>query len=462
MRIHWTKPLFAWDCLEDHPSLKTIEAFFAAVPDGTLLEALRQRRGRGRNDYPIHVLWGVALLTVLLRHTSFEATLGELRRNPALRELLGIDGEAAVPKKWNVSRFLAVLGTEPHLTMVHDIFDTMVGRLAAAVPDLGRHVAGDATALSARPGRGRDANPDALPEPAGGRKEYTDKEGNVGRVVEWFGYKLHLLIDTRHEVAVAYEPSSATTGDNEMLPELVDDALANLPGPSAEDERGGRPRMYTLTYDKAADDAKVHEKLAEHGIKPVIENRALWHGEPERLLPGHDGRSNIVYDEAGTLYCYDKVSDPPVRHPMAYIGHEPARGTLKYRCPAMHGGWSCASHERCNAGRKYGKTVRVKCELDRRRFPPIPRATKQFERLYKERTAVERVNARLKLFWGADDGNVTGAPRFHAHVGLVLIAHIGLATLLAGAPRRRGTLSQTRLSTVAKALHRARGAEASD
>jgi len=457
MRIHWTKPLFAWDCLEDHPSLKTIKAFFAIVPDGSLLEALRHRRGRGRDDYPVHVLWGVVLLTPLLRHTSFEATLGELRRNPSLRHLLGIDGEEGVPKKWNVSRFLAVLGTEPYLSKVHAVFDAMVQRLAAAVPDLGRHVAGDATGLSARPGRGRDDNPDGLPEPAGGRKEYTDSEGRVERIVEWFGYKLHLLVDTRHEVAVAYRPSSTKTGDNEMLPELVDDALANLPPPSHEEERRGRCRIQTLTYDKAADDEAVHETLAEHGIKPVIENRSLWKGEHERLLPGHDGRSNIVYDEAGTLYCYDKVSAPPRRHRMAYIGHEPARGTLKYRCPAMHGGWPCPSHERCNAGRRYGKTVRVRCELDRRRFPPIPRATKQFERLYKERTAVERVNARFKIFWGADDGNVTGAPRFHAHVGLVLIVHIGLATLLASAPRRGGTLGHTRLTTVAKALHETLG-----
>ena len=50
--------------------------------------------------------------------------------------------------------------------------------------------------------------------------------------------------------------------------------------------------------------------------------------------------------------------------------------------------------------------------------------TKQFERLYKGRTAVERVNARLKLYWGADDGNVVGARRFHAMVGVVMLVTI--------------------------------------
>jgi hypothetical protein len=145
-------------------------------------------------------------------------------------------------------------------------------------------------------------------------------------------------------------------------------------------------------------------------------------------------------------------SDPCVRHPMAYIGHEPQRGTLKYRCPARHEGWTCPSDAQCNKDLDYGKTVRVKQELDLRRFPAIPRATKQFERLYKGRTAVERVNARLKLFWGADDGNITGARRFFAFVGAVLIVHLGFATLLAATPRRHGPMGKMQLGPIQKAL----------
>lgn len=52
MRIALTKPLFAWDCLEDSPSLGTIKAFLATIPDARLLGGLRLARGRGRNDYP--------------------------------------------------------------------------------------------------------------------------------------------------------------------------------------------------------------------------------------------------------------------------------------------------------------------------------------------------------------------------------------------------------------------------
>jgi hypothetical protein len=233
----------------------------------------------------------------------------------------------------------------------------------------------------------------------------------------------------------------------------VEQAKANLPP----------QRMRTLADDKAADTKDVHEWLSQEHIRAVIQNRSLWKEDPERLLPGHDGHSNVVYDEAGTVYCYDRVSQPMVRHKMAYIGYEPQRETIKYRCPAMHEGWSCPMSEICNAGKQYGKTIRVPREIDVRRFPAIPRATKQFERLYDGRTSVERVNGRLKIFWGIDDGNIRGARRFVANVGAVMVVHAAFATVLAAVPRREGTtLGGMKLSPIAKALQAQRELVASD
>jgi hypothetical protein len=281
-----------------------------------------------------------------------------------------------------------------------------------------------------------------LPQASGGRKEYHDAEGRVTKVVEWFGFKLHLLVDVKHEVVLSYEITDTKAGDGETLPVILGQAEANLPA----------DRIETLAYDKAADSDGVHAVLSGKGITPLIQMRGLWQGEPERMLPGHDGTSNVVYTEDGTIYCYDKVSGPPVRHRMSYIGHEPERGTVKYRCPAKHEGWECPMSTTCNAGKSYGKTVRVPQATGPRRFPSLPRATKKFERMYKGRTAVERVNGRLKLYWGADDGNVVGARRFHALVGIVMLVHAVFATLLAAAPRRDGTLGKINLSPIAAAL----------
>lgn len=445
MVLHPAKPLFDWDSLEDDPSLQTIKDLLAALPDAKLLDSLRQARGKGRNDYPVHVLWGVVVLRVVLRHVTTEAMLAELRRNADLRRLIGITSEDGVPKPWNLSRFEEVLGQEPHRTFLKEIFNVLIQHLGVAVPDLGQNSAGDATALSARrkpEGAAQEEIDEGLPQASGGRKEYKDAEGTVTKVVEWFGFKLHLIVDVKHEVVLSYQITDTKAGDGETLPVILKQAEANLPA----------DRIETLAYDKAADSEEVHDLLSGKGITPLIQMRELWKGEPERMLPGHDGSSNVVYTEDGTIHCYDKVSDPPVRHKMSYIGHEPERETLKYRCPAKHEGWECPMSSTCNAGKSYGKTVRVPREVDLRRFPELPRATKKFERLYKGRTAVERVNARLKLFWGADDGNVTGSRRFVAQVGVVLAVHAVFATLLAAAPRREGTLGKIRLSPIAKAL----------
>jgi hypothetical protein len=145
----------------------------------------------------MHVLWGVVVLQIALRYANYEALLGELRRNAALRQLIGAEREADVPKGYNVSRFLVVLGKEPHRTELHRIFAALVRKLGLAVPDLGRDTAGDATALNAR--RKAEAGECELPPPSGERKEYTDDAGRVTKVVEWFGYKLHLLVDVKQQ-----------------------------------------------------------------------------------------------------------------------------------------------------------------------------------------------------------------------------------------------------------------------
>jgi Transposase DDE domain/Transposase domain (DUF772) len=445
MRIAATQPLFAWECLEDSPSLQTVRELLASIPDAKLLESLHQARGKGRDDYPVTALWGVLVLTAALRHPHIESCLAELRRNEGLRRLIGIETEEQVPNKWNMSRFQDVLGQEPHRTLAKEAFNEMIRRLGVAVPDLGRDMAGDATALNARrkdvAGAAEEMK-EGLPQATGGRKEYTDDDGRVIEAFEWFGYKLHLTVDVKHEVGLSYEITDTKAGDGETLPTLLAQAQANLP----------KGRIKTLAYDKAADTNDVHQLLSNARIKPLIQNRALWKSEPERMLPGHDGNSNIVYDEAGTVHCYDRVSEPIVRHQMAYIGYEPGRETLKYRCPAKHEGWECPMSKICNAGKSYGMTVRVKRDIDLRRFPALPRATKKFERMYKGRTAVERVNGRLKVFWGADDGNIRGARRFFAQVGVVMIVHAAFAIVLASAPRREGTLGKMRLSPIARAL----------
>ena len=440
MRLHTTDPLFAWDKLPDTTEIATLKDMLNRLPDQRLLSALRRYRGKGRNDYPMHALWRTHLLRIMLRHPTMEDCLAELGRNPALRQVAGIEAGRKVPSPWNMSRFLEVLGRPEHLRLTEAMFEGMAKLLGEAVADLGVHLAGDSAALSARadaPGREQKG----LPQPDGAIKQYLDDEGKVLKTYQWFGYKFHLLVDAVHEVVLAFKLTSASGSDSIQLPDLLDQAQRVLPA----------GRIKTLAYDKAADNEPVHALLDGHAIKPVIEVRGLWKDKQEELISG-----NVVYDEAGTVYCYDMTQEVAVRRKMSFMGHEKSRGTLKYRCPARHEGIPCPSDKKCNGDSCYGKTVRVKCAIDLRRFPPIPRATAEFARRYNGRTSVERVNARCKLFWGADDGNVTGAARFHAHMHAILLVHQAFALQLAKAPRHEGrSLSPTRLSVIARRLQQA-------
>ena len=173
MRLNAQQPLFAWEALEDSPSLQTVRAFLETVPDASLLDALRRGRGKGRDDDPVRALWGTLLLTIVLCHPTIEAGLAGLQRNAALRKPIGIESEAGAPKMWNKSRFLDVLGREPRRTPLRQIFDTMIRRLGAAAPDLGRQLAGDASRLGARLD---SAAADDLPGPSRGHKEYADED----------------------------------------------------------------------------------------------------------------------------------------------------------------------------------------------------------------------------------------------------------------------------------------------
>lgn len=150
--LHVTKPLFAWDALEDTPALRTIRSFFETLPDEKVLAGLEQARGRGRNDYPVRVLWRVVVLSKLLRHTTVKACLGELYRNPTLCRIVGINSEDEIPKEHNVSRFMDVLGQEPHASHIREAFDAMIQPLGEA------ETSPPAPGAGSRPGKARRSN----------------------------------------------------------------------------------------------------------------------------------------------------------------------------------------------------------------------------------------------------------------------------------------------------------------
>ena len=437
MRIVPRKRLLDWDAFEPTPDLKIVLWILNILPDEKLIHAIRRARGKGRNDYPPLVCWRVFLLLFLLNYPSRQACLDELRRNPALRKVVGVFWPAEVPSASAMSRFQRKLGMEPFASLMRKVFEDLIKRLQKEIKDLGASLAGDASGLAARrddpaPGEKR---PDHLPIPKGGRKEYKDENGVVTETVEWFGYAMHLIVDSVYEVVLGWTMTDANTHDAEVFPDLLKDVCERLPK--------GRPQI--LTYDRAADSEAIHRDCMNRKIKPVIKARRMWKSEPERPLPGHEG-DNLVYDEDGVVYCYDMSGKKPIRHAMYFDGYENKRGTLKYRCPAKAQGWNCPYSDHCNGTRSYGRTVRVRCSDDPRRFPPVPRNTKTFTRLHNQRTAVERVNCRIKKQSGLHTDVLAGAARCLAAVSGAMIIHAAKALFLSVHRDEKHTLGGTKIT----------------
>lgn len=75
---------FPWEEVETRPELQRVEITFGTLPDGAFFAALHNRRGAGRNNFPVAVMWRAVSTGIVFQLASVEAPLRELNRNTAL------------------------------------------------------------------------------------------------------------------------------------------------------------------------------------------------------------------------------------------------------------------------------------------------------------------------------------------------------------------------------------------
>lgn len=454
--------LFSWTEVERSSDLSRFAMVLDAIPDEPVVRALEVLRGHGRDTFPVRATWNAVLAGIVLQHPTVESLRRELLRNAELRQTCGFDpgkGSAAVPSSWAMSRFLA--NVIEKRSLIDAMFAELVRTLTAVLPDFGEELAFDGKAVpSFSTGRkDRESDKTSDPEAAWGTKSYrgVDAKGKPWeKLNHWFGYQLHLVVDARHELPVAYEVLPASASEVTRIVRVVETLAEAQPGVVA--------RCQTLAADRGLDSGEVNQTLwKEHGIKPVIDTRRLW--KDEKREPGFDpGREisraldprkadTLVYTERGEVRCVCPATG--TERPMAFWGFEADRGTLRYRCPAAAcKGVTCAGRATCErvaCGREttFGRVVRVPLSTDWRIFTPIPRSSPTWARAYASRTAVERVNARIDQVFGFERHTIRGLAKMHARMGLALVVMLALAVAairsgqdeltrsLVGSPRQR-------------------------
>jgi len=421
MAIIPQKQLFTWKEIENLGDLDRLRLVLDYLPDEPLMAALERNRGNGRDDYPIRPVWNSLLAGIVFQHQGIEHLRRELSRNGQLRWLCGFDmpkGLDAVPDAYVYSRFFRLL--IGRVDLVDQMFDDLVEQLREVLPGFGQILAMDGKAIPTFANRRkglkdmpRDGRRDI--DANVGKKTYTGvrEDGTVWKKVsEWFGYKLHLIVDAVYELPVAFEMTRASASEmpegrklvqklDEKHEELVDGCEA-------------------LTADKGLDDTKLIKQLwDDHGIKPVIDIRNMWKdGEETKLVTG---QGNVVYDYKGTVYCHCPATGD--RREMAFGGFEADRETLKYRCPMQQYDIECKGCKRCPVN----GAVRIKLEENRRIFTPLARSSYRWKDLYKKRTAVERVNSRLDVSFGFEQHYIRGLPKMRLRMSLALIVMLAIA-----------------------------------
>ena len=75
----------------------------------------------------------------------------------------------------------------------------------------------------------------------------------------------------------------------------------------------------------------------------------------------------------------------------------------------------------------FGRVVRVPLDKDRRVFMPQHFHSQGFEKKYKRRTAVERVNSRLDNVHGFENTALRSQDRIALRVGLVMLTMLASA-----------------------------------
>jgi len=430
--------LFTWDFVEMLPDLKRIRLVLENLGDEKLVKKLEQERGRGRDDYPVRAMWNFVVSFLLTGHVTWAGHLRELNRNRDLAMLCGFSPWRKLPGPDNLSRFLGVLlKMQPELM---EMFHALVSTVGQLLPDFGRDLAADSKAVrsfavaSSKKLR-KDGQPDARGEHDAAiakKTQFVEKaDGTTEEVLyEWFGFKLHLLVDTKYQLPVASEVTKGLVADTSRLEPLLKDWNEHHPELCARTEQ--------VAADKAYDDEENHLATRRLGAQLLCPTRKMWREgqakvtDPQgeqvilKLLANSDA-GNLAYDQDGQLYC--AFQEAPDRswgwRQMVFKGYEADRGAVKYICPAKAYGCDCPSAEDCPKG--LSTTVRVKLSTDPRIFTPTPRHTPKFQRLYNRRTAIERVNGILDNVLGLEWHTMRGRARVELRVTLSLCAMLAMA-----------------------------------
>lgn len=429
-----TQPnLFCWKEIDAASDLDRLILVLSVLPDEELARTLEKKRGRGRNDYPIRPTWNALIAGIIYQHSTAASLLREMKRNSELRDICGFDpflGSDAVPSDDAFSNFLSLV--MEHQELVLKMFHTLIDEVHKKLPDLGNKLAIDSKAI---PSFGKPVTDEEKKNKTDNRRDLDADWGKkvykgVGKdgkkwekVTSWFGFKLHLLVDSVYELPLSFSIKQASSSDQVNLIPLIEDTNEH----HSEIIKQAKEASADRGYDSSDNNRILYD---EYNIKPVIDKRKMWK-DPDKTKPLYpEGIDSFTYNEHGLVQCVCPKTNE-IRD-LYFDGFDKERESLKYRCPAAAYELDCKGRKECE-GRTlcptgdYGRVIRVPLENDRRIFTPIARTSSKWKKAYNRRTSVERVNGRIDQVLGFEKHNIRGIKKMETRMTLALIVMLAMA-----------------------------------
>ena len=386
--------------------------------DDLLFARLRRYNHTGRRPYDVRSMWRAVLTKYLLGIRYNVELVALLRSNAAARDACGFDD--GIPNESIVCRFFKRLTR--HRGLVEDAVHRLVNRVAEAInerktpkqPPAGLMMAIDSTDIESF--CDVRSKPYTDPNAAWGHRtpkhHAPNKADDQGKKDEFFfGFKMHAVCDAYWGFPVAHIILPANQSDSPTLPTLTAQALKRHPHL--------KPRY--LIADRGYDATDNYKSLDKQRILSVIHMR--------------DTDKDGIYTTRGRPKCVGGRG-------MEYVETDQKQGHL-FRCPPD----GCRLKNKV-AFTRYCNSEHYENPLGNpellRKVGRLPRASKWWRGLYRQRTTIERWFNSIKASRLLTLHRYRGRRKIALHAALSTLTY--LATMLARA--RAGDMENLRIMRI--------------
>lgn len=406
---------------ENLGDLERLQKVFDNLPDEKLIQKLKEKRGKGRNEWPVEAMWNSLIASFIFDHDSIASLLRELNRNSQLRIICGFqphiysvltDRKDEYGKRIRESRYKLAPTASAYTNFLNNLkecedelremFDTLVKYMYENLNGFGEIIAADGKAIKSYARRISEKNRGNRGEMDANwcQKNYTTTKPDGEKVVKtkkWFGFRLHLLSDATYELPIDYEVTKASNSEVKEIEKLFDNIKEKYP------EKLEKCRYFLA--DKGYDSTELIERFSTEGTAPVIDIRNMWQGDETKQFKD----TNIVYDYKGSVYY---ITDSGEKIELIYKGYDKSRDSQRY-------GFHPKYHDK--------RIFRIPLKTDPRIFTKVARNSKKWKRLYKKRTSIERVNGRIDRDFQFEKHTIRGLKKMKMFLTVTFIIQLTLA-----------------------------------